>query len=122
MHDHTFYKQVQISRSDIRPHIKWAVSLVILHMIISIFLWALYGYIWVNILTLSPRGGAKESEMDYYQGASGETPKQWRCNNGNRTQQVEPSCMNVDGKLMQNAKMIEHCKKDKDSAGLHAPL
>ena len=34
MYDHTFkYKQVQISRSDIRPHIKWAVSLVILHMV-----------------------------------------------------------------------------------------
>ena len=33
MYDHTFYKQVQISRSDIRPHIKWAVILVILHMI-----------------------------------------------------------------------------------------
>ena len=57
MYDHTFYKQVQISRSDIRPHIKWAVSLVILHMITSIFLRALCGYIWVNILTLSPRGG-----------------------------------------------------------------
>ena len=55
--DHTFkYKQVQISRSDIRPHIKWAVSLVILHMVTSIFLWALCGYVWVNILTLSPRG------------------------------------------------------------------
>ena len=39
--------------------------------------------------------------MDYYQGASGETPKQWRSNNGNRTQQVEPRCMNVDGKLTQ---------------------
>ena len=57
MYDHTLYKQVQISRSDIRPHIKWAVSLVILHMITSIFLRALCGYIWVNILTLSPRGG-----------------------------------------------------------------
>ena len=56
MYDHTFYKQVQISRSDIRPHIKWAVSLVILHMITSIFLRALCGYVWVNILTLSPRG------------------------------------------------------------------
>ena len=56
MYDHTFYKQVQISRSDTRPHIKWAVSLVILHMITSIFLRALCGYIWVNILTLSPRG------------------------------------------------------------------
>ena len=50
MYDHTFYKQVQISRSDIRPHIKWAVSLVILHMITSIFLRALCGYIWVNIM------------------------------------------------------------------------
>ena len=57
MYDHTFYKQVQIRRSDTRPHIKWAVSLVILHMITSIFLRALCGYIWVNILTLSPRGG-----------------------------------------------------------------
>ena len=56
MYDHTFYKQVQIIRSDIRPHIKWAVSLVILHMITSIFLRALCGYIWFNILTLSPRG------------------------------------------------------------------
>ena len=52
-----FYKQVQISRSDIRPHIKWAVSLVILHMVTSIFLQGLCGYIWVNILTLSPRRG-----------------------------------------------------------------
>ena len=33
MYDHTFYKQVQFSRSDIRPHIKWAVSPVILHMV-----------------------------------------------------------------------------------------
>ena len=57
-----FYKQVQISRSDIRPHIKWAVSLVILHMVTSIFLQGLCGYIWVNILTLSPRR-AKDSEF-----------------------------------------------------------
>ena len=58
MYDHIFfYKQVQISRSDIRPHIKWAVSLVILHMVTSIFLQGLCGYIWVNILTLSPRRG-----------------------------------------------------------------
>ena len=52
-----FYKQVQISRSDIRPHIKWAVSLVILHMVTSIFLQGLCGYISVNILTLSPQRG-----------------------------------------------------------------
>ena len=62
MYDHTFYKQVQISRSDIRPHIKWAVSLVILHMITSIFLQALFGYIWVNILTFSPREGQFNGE------------------------------------------------------------
>ena len=55
MYDHIFYKQVQISRSDIRPHIKWAVSPVILHMVTSIFLQGLCGYIWVNILTLSPQ-------------------------------------------------------------------
>ena len=53
------YKQMQISRSDIRPHIKWAVSLVILHMVTSIFLQGLCGYIWVNILTLSPRRGER---------------------------------------------------------------
>ena len=64
MYDPTFYKRVQISRSDMRPHIKWAVSLVILHMITSIFLRALCGYIWVNILTLSPRGeGVMEHAM-----------------------------------------------------------
>ena len=57
MYDHIFYKQVQISRSDIRPHIKWAVSLVILHMVTSIFLQGLCGYIWVNMLTLSPQRG-----------------------------------------------------------------
>ena len=50
-----FYKQVQINSSDIRPHIKWAVSLVILHMVTSISLQGLCGYIWVNILTLSPQ-------------------------------------------------------------------
>ena len=58
MYDHTFYKHVQISRSDIRPHIKWAVSLVILHMVTSISLQGLCGYIWVNILTLSPQRGS----------------------------------------------------------------
>ena len=56
MYDHTFYKQVQISRSDIRPHTKWAVSLVILHMVTSIFLRALSGYIWVKIIRVEGRG------------------------------------------------------------------
>ena len=64
MYDHTFYPNMQIRRSDIRPHIKWAVNLVILHMVTSIFLRALCGYIWVNILTLSPRGGKLKGRMD----------------------------------------------------------
>ena len=63
MYDHIFYKQVQISRSHIRPHIKWAVSLVILHMVPSIFLQGLCGYIWVNILTLSPQWGIVEATI-----------------------------------------------------------
>ena len=58
MYDHIFYKHVQISRSDIRPHIEWAVSLVILHVVTSISLQGLRGYIWVNILTLSPQRAA----------------------------------------------------------------
>ena len=58
----TFREQVQISRSDIRPHIKWAVSLVILHMVTSVFLRGLCGYIWVNILTLSPQRGVTMGE------------------------------------------------------------
>ena len=57
MYDHTFHKHVLISRSDNRPHIKWAVSLVILHMITSIFLRALCGYIWVDILTFITQRG-----------------------------------------------------------------
>ena len=65
MYDHTFYKQVQNSRSDIRPHIKWAVSQVILHLVTSIFLRALCGYIWVNILTLSPRGDSEKGLLIY---------------------------------------------------------
>ena len=63
MYDHIFYTQVQISRSDIRPHIKWAVSLVILHMVTSIFLQGLCGYIWVNILTLLPQRAEKMGDL-----------------------------------------------------------
>ena len=56
MYDHTFYKQVQISRSDIRPHIKWAVSLVIAYGHFDFP----QGFVWVRMgLTYSlyhPRG------------------------------------------------------------------
>ena len=57
MYDHIFYKQVQISRSDIRPHIKWGVVLVILHMVTSISLQGLCGYIYGLTYSLyHPRG------------------------------------------------------------------
>ena len=39
-----------ITRSDIRPHIKWAVSLVIAYGHFNLS----PGFVWVNILTLSP--------------------------------------------------------------------
>ena len=55
---------LQISKSDIRPHIKWAISLVILHMVTSIYLWGLCGYVWVNILTLSPQRVAYNGMMN----------------------------------------------------------
>ena len=44
------FLSLKITRSDIRAHVKWAVSLVITdgH---SIFLRGLCGYVWVNILT-----------------------------------------------------------------------
>ena len=49
---------VQILSSDIRLHVKWAVSLVIAdgHLI---FLRAVCGCAWVNTLTLSPKEGAQ---------------------------------------------------------------
>ena len=53
MYDHTLFLCVQITRSDIRTRVKWAVSLVIAdgHLI---FLRGLCGYAWANIVTLSP--------------------------------------------------------------------
>ena len=53
IYDHTFLN-LQITRPDIRPHMKWAVSLVIAYMATLIFLRELCGNVWVNILTLSP--------------------------------------------------------------------
>ena len=52
MYDHTFLNS-QTTRSDIRPHIKSAVSLVIAYGH-SDLPWGLCGYVWVTILTLSP--------------------------------------------------------------------
>ena len=52
MYDHTFLN-LQITRSDIKPHIKWAVSLVISYGYFNLPQ-DLCGYVWVNILTLSP--------------------------------------------------------------------
>ena len=50
-----FFINLQIARSDIRPHIKW-LSVWCLHMVTSIFLWGVSGYIWINILTYDPWG------------------------------------------------------------------
>ena len=49
------------SADQISGHTNWAVSLVILHMVTSIFLRGLCGHIWVNILTLSPQ---KENTLE----------------------------------------------------------
>ena len=48
-----FFSCLQITKSDLRPYIKWAISLVIAagHLIL---LKGLCGYAWVNMLTLSP--------------------------------------------------------------------
>ena len=48
-----FFLNLQITRSNIRPYIKWVVSLVIAYGHINL----LQGFVWVNILTLlEPRG------------------------------------------------------------------
>ena len=50
----------------------WAVGLVILHMVTSIFLRRLCGYIWVNIITLSPqRKTTLERERERRRGGGG---------------------------------------------------
>ena len=62
---------LQITRSDIRPHTKWAVSLVIAYGHF-IFLGGLCGYVWVTVLTLSPqRENLKFGSVDQ---ASSATP------------------------------------------------
>ena len=48
------FQNLQITRSDIRPHIKWAVSLVTAYGHFNLPQGGLCGYVWVNILTLSP--------------------------------------------------------------------
>ena len=53
-------------KSDIRPHIKWAVSLVNLHMATSISRQGLCGYIWVIILILSPQRGCNFKEGGFH--------------------------------------------------------
>ena len=53
--DHTFLN-LEIIRSEIRPHLNWTVSLVIAYGNL-IFLMGSCGYVWVNILTLSPSRG-----------------------------------------------------------------
>ena len=50
---HTLFSELLITRSDNMPYLKWAVSLVITDGDL-IFIRGLYGYVKVNILTLSP--------------------------------------------------------------------
>ena len=49
------FLNLQITRSDIRPHIKWGVNLVIAYGQFN----RLCAYVWVNILTLSPPWGSR---------------------------------------------------------------
>ena len=63
MFDHTLLN-LRITRSDIRPHIKWAVNHVITHGHFNL-LQGLCGYVFVNILTLSTlRGHNKVKESN----------------------------------------------------------
>ena len=64
MYDHTFYKLAN-QTGQTSGHTKWAVSLVILHMVTSIFLLGLCGYVWLNILTLSPLRGGRGGGIAY---------------------------------------------------------
>ena len=60
------FLNLKIIRPDIRPHIKWAVSLVIAYVPVTLILPRdLRGYVWVNILTLSSRGGRKFYQVDH---------------------------------------------------------
>ena len=52
MYDYTFLN-LQITRSDIRPHVKWGVSLVTAYDYFNLPQ-GFVGYVWANILTLSP--------------------------------------------------------------------
>ena len=58
MYGHTFLN-LQLTRPDIRSHIKWAVSLVIAYGRINLP----QGFVWVNILTLSPTRVYKVKEL-----------------------------------------------------------
>ena len=57
------FLNLQITGSDIRPHIKWAVILVIAYDHFNLpIIGGLCGYVGVNILTLSPLRGLKDGD------------------------------------------------------------
>ena len=58
------FQNLQITRSNIRPHIKLAVSLVMVTLIIL----RLCGYVWVNIFTLSPQEIMEKEEEEKEKG------------------------------------------------------
>ena len=50
MYDRTLFLSLQITKADIRPQVKWAVNLAIADSHFNLP----QGFVWVNILTLSP--------------------------------------------------------------------
>ena len=58
--DHTLFYACKSQNQNIGPHVKRAVSLVIVdgHVI---FLRGLFGYVWVNLVTLSPPKGQEDT-------------------------------------------------------------
>ena len=58
------FLNLQITRSDIRPYIKWAVSRVIAYGHFNLPR-GLCGYVWVNMLTLSPPRVQRNKKSSY---------------------------------------------------------
>ena len=64
MFDHTFFLKSQITRSDIRPHIKWAVSLVIAYGHFNLpqgFVWACMGS---HTYFINPEGLGEQNHIN----------------------------------------------------------
>ena len=71
MYDHTFYKQVQIKHQATHKVGCQPGDSAYGQFNLSIFLWALCGYIWINILTLSPRGVSEKWVIANFESVNG---------------------------------------------------